>query len=141
MARTLAIYSAGGFDFRAPVVKTNEAIEEESYQVLVIRYYVVALDTQISETKGQPDESLKANYLWLSKASCYRLQEAAHAFCSAVSRLSASRLVANDPSNIFGHAKLKHCFYDLGSWLRVRHLLPSIRPTKAIQLGGLGRRD
>lgn len=46
-----------------PVVKTNETMQEESYQVLVILYYVVALGTQISETKGQLDESLKANYL------------------------------------------------------------------------------
>lgn len=65
---------------------------------MVILYDVVALDTQISETKGQLDESLKANYLWLSKASCNRLQKAAHAFYSADSQLSASRLLVTDLS-------------------------------------------
>ena len=93
---------------------------------MVILYYVVALDTQISETKGQLDESLKANYLWLSKAACKRLQKAAQALYSAVSQLSASRLLVTDLSNIFCHAKLKHHFYDLGLWLYVRHLLHSM---------------
>lgn len=83
-----------------PVVQTNTAMWEESYQVLVILYYVVALDTQISETKGQLDESLKANYLWLSKASYKRLQKAAHAFYSAVSQ-PASRLLVTDLSESF----------------------------------------
>lgn len=59
----------GGLVPIVPVVKTIETIQEESYRVLVIIYYVVAFDTQISETKGQLDESLKAHYLWLSKAS------------------------------------------------------------------------
>lgn len=112
-----------------PVVQTNTAMWEESYQVLVILYYVVALDTQISETKGQLDESLKANYLWLSKASYKRLQKAAHAFYSAVSQLQQAGcwwLTFLSLSYIFCCAKVKHHFYDLGSWLYVRHLLHSM---------------
>lgn len=62
---------------------------------------MVALDTQISETKGQLDESLKANYLWLSKASYKRLQKGTHAFYSAVSQLPASRLLVTDLSESF----------------------------------------
>lgn len=62
---------------------------------------MVALDTQISETKGQLDESLKANYLWLSKAFYKRLQKAAHAFYSAVSQLLASGLLVTDLSEPF----------------------------------------
>lgn len=63
------------------LVKVGKAAARgESYQVLAILYCMVALDTQISETKDRLDESLQADYLCFSRAPSEMLLDSAPAF-------------------------------------------------------------
>ena len=56
------------------------AARGESYRVLAILYWMVALDTQIRETKDHLDELVQADYLCFSRATFEMLLDIVSAF-------------------------------------------------------------